>query len=115
MVPVESSSDILSVKAQKTGDRITVTIRNNLPHSLPTGDFSESTLLLEAYVRDSKGDITVVGQRDLARKLRTAIPTHSTIDWQLDMPPDSLLGLRLLRLSHDGDITDLADVDVPSP
>lgn len=111
----ELSSDILSVKTKKAGDQVIITIRNIMPHSLPTGDFSDSTLLLEAYACDSKGDMTVVGQRELAKKLSTSIPTYSTIDWQLGISPDSSLGLRLLRLSHDGDVTNLADVNVPLP
>lgn len=109
----ESSSDLFSVKAKKAGALTTITLRNNLPHSLPTGDFGDRTLFLEAYTRDSKADETVVGRRELAKKLRTAIPAHSTIDWQLDIPPDSVLRLRLLRLSYDGDIANLADVQVP--
>ena len=107
-----ASSDILSATAKKEDNLATVTIRNNLPHSLPTGDHSDPTLLLEAYTRDANGNENSLGQRDLAKKLKTAIPAHETIKWRLKMPPDSTLGLRLLHLSHDGDITNLADVQV---
>lgn len=109
----ESSIDILSVKAKKVGSLVTMTIRNNLPHSLPTGNSSDSTLFLEAYARNSKGKETFVEQRELTKKLNTSIPARSNIDWQLKIPPDSVLELRLLRFSYDGDITHLADFEVP--
>ncbi len=111
----ESEIEILSIETKISGASITLTIKNNLPHSLPTGDFGFRVLVLQALAIDSKGNPTDIGQRELVKELASAIPPLSTIDWQLQLPTDAImLGVKLKRLSYEEDvILNLADIKVP--
>jgi hypothetical protein len=115
MVPSEPQNDIISIEAKRSGSSVTLTIRNNLPHSLPGGDFGFRILVLQVLAIDSEGNPTIIGQRELAKEMASEIQALTAIDWQLKTPPDTVfIRVELRRLSYEEkDIITLADIKVP--
>ena len=115
IVSFETEIDIISIEANRNNSSVTITITNNLPHSLPSVDFGFRILILEAMTIDSKDNPTIIGQRELIKELASAIPPLGTFEWQLKIPPDTVfLRVNLTRLSYEeNDIIHLADIKVP--
>ena len=88
----------------KTGSDIELTLKNNLPHMLPTGDFGYRVLLLEVSTSDSGGKVTSPEQWEIAKELGNAIPAKETARWPLNVPPETkALHVRLTRQSYEED------------
>jgi hypothetical protein len=104
-----------SFEAQRTGSDVVLVLRNNLPHSLPTGDFGFRVLLLEIFAIGPQGSVTSLGRRELAKELRNAIPPKGTARWQLDAPSETrAIRVRMVRKSYEEEqVLDLMDVEIP--
>ncbi|MGR3310118.1 MAG: multiheme c-type cytochrome [Candidatus Brocadiales bacterium] len=115
MAPSEPQDDIISIEAKRGGSFVTLTIKNNLPHSLPGGDFGFRVLVLQILAIDSKENPIRIGQRELAKEMASAIQPLEAIDWQLKIPPDTVfIRVKLQRLSYEeNDIVNLTDIKVP--
>jgi hypothetical protein len=101
---LELGIDIISIKTKKVDSTVVLTIKNNLPHSLPTGDFGSSVLKLKISAEDTQGNLTVIDQRKLTKELDTAIDALSTLDLQLQVPASAVsLRVQLTRHGHKND------------
>ncbi len=108
--------DIISIEVNKrSAGQAALTIRNHLPHSLPTGDFGFRVLVLEAFAVGPDENQTRLGRMELVKEIKTSIPALGTFDWQLKTPPDTVfLRMKLSRLSYkENEIIYLADIKVP--
>jgi hypothetical protein len=105
---------ILTVRGKRKDSVLTLRITNNLPHDLPTGDFGFRVLDLQVIAVDKQGREIVVGQRELAPELSTAIGARSMLTLDLEMPADIVKAIvRLQRRSYqDADVVLLADVEL---
>jgi len=108
-----SQISIISITASRKDSNVSVSIKNILPHSLPTGDFGFRILNLKISSIDTQGKQTVVDQRELSKELKTAIDALSMIDLELDVPDDCVsLRVQLDRQSYeDQEIVYLADME----
>lgn len=104
-----------SFEAQRTGSDVVLVLRNNLPHSLPTGDFGFRVLRLEAFAIGPQASAASLGKRELAKELHNAIPPDGTMRWLLDAPPETrAIRIRMVRQSYEQDqVLDLMDVEIP--
>ena len=94
---------ILTVRGEKRGAVLTLQIRNNLPHNLPTGEFGFRVIELAVTALDGQSRDKVLGRRELTPELATAIPARGTLTWDLEMPPDTTEVLvRVQRRSYEG-------------
>jgi hypothetical protein len=115
IVSSETKIDIISSEAKKTDSTVAVTIKNNLPHSLPTGDFGFRILKLKISALNTHGNLTVIDQRELTKELDTAIPALSTLALQLQVPVDTAsIRVQLTRHSYEKEkVINLTDVEMP--
>jgi hypothetical protein len=106
---------IINVTAQRNGSLLTVQVANSLPHNLPTGDFGFRVLELQAVAVDKLNHEVVLGKRELAPELSSAVPAGGVLTWDVEIPPDAVGALvRLRRLSYEGaDVIVLANVEIP--
>lgn len=106
---------IVSVTAKSKGALLTIQITNNLPHNLPTGDFGFRVLELQAIALDKRNREMVLGQRELAPELSSAIPARGTLTWNVQIPSNAVrASIRLKRRSYDeADVIVLANVEIP--
>jgi hypothetical protein len=104
-----------SFEAQRSGSDVVLVLRNNLPHSLPTGDFGFRVLLLKIFTVSPQGNVVSLGQREFAKELGNAIPPEGTARWQLEAPPETrAIQVRMVRQSYEEDqALDLMDVEIP--
>lgn len=94
---------VLAVRGEKKGAVLTLQIRNNLPHNLPTGEFGFRVIELAVIALDGQSRDVVLGRRELTPELSTAIPARGTLTWDLEMPPDTTKVLvRVQRRSYEG-------------
>jgi len=105
---------ILAVRGERKGSVLTLQITNNLPHTLPTGDFGFRVLDLEVMVVDGHGRRIVLERREMARELSTAILARDTLTWNLEVPADAAKAVvSLRRRSYDEtDAVLLANVEL---
>jgi nitrate/TMAO reductase-like tetraheme cytochrome c subunit len=78
-------------------------IRNNLPHSIPTGQYGYRNARLTAELLDREGQIVGRQIRDLFVDLKTALEPGEETDWLLE-PRDGMqaVRVRLERLDRNG-------------
>lgn len=112
------SQELIGLTIEPSDRSLNVSIRNNLPHYLPTGDFGFRVLTLEVFGTDADGNTTLAGKWELAQESKTAIAAHGMRTWPLTI--DS--GLRsvravLTRRSYDDETLLLAErhVEVAKP
>ncbi len=105
---------VLAVQGEKKGAVLTLEMRNNLPHNLPTGEFGFRVIELAVIALDGRRRDTLLGRRELTPELSTAIAARGTLTWDLEMPPDTTKVLvRLQRRSYEGTpIIVLANVEL---
>jgi len=108
------SENIIGVVAKRNGSVLTVQVTNTLPHDLPTGDFGFRVLELQAVAIDGLNNRILLGKRELAPELSTAIPAGGVLTWDVEIPSDAVRALvRLRRLSYEeADVTVLANVEM---
>lgn len=109
-----SIHEMVSVQATRTGSRVELSIRNNLPHLLPTGDFGFRVLDLTVTRTEAQGDPVILLQEELTRELKTALGPGETWRRVLPVPePTSILRLQLQRRSYpDQPVLVLCDQEV---
>jgi hypothetical protein len=109
------SGKIIDVAAKRNSSVLTVQITNTLPHNLPTGDFGFRVLELQAVALDKLNHEVVLGKRELAPELLSAIPSGGVLTWNIEIPPDAAgASIRLKRLSYEqADTIVLANVKAP--
>lgn len=114
IVSFETEIDIISIEAKKINSTVIVTIKNNLPHSLPTGDFGFRVLILKILAADSRGNLTVIDQRELVKELNSAMPALSKLSLELKTPADTVsIRVQLTRQSYESDkVIKLADMEM---
>lgn len=114
-VPSQLDGDIISIDAINNGSSVTLTIRNNLLHSLPTGDFGFRFVVMEVDSLDSKGNTRVLAKKELVKELKTAIAPMAATEWQLSVPLDTIeIRFKLRRFGPEqDDIVNLVDIEVP--
>jgi len=104
IISSKTEIEIISIQAKKNDSSATLKITNNLPHSLPSGDFGFRSLLLEALAINSKGNETRLGQIELVKESKSSIPPSGSLDWQLKISPDTVfIRIKLTRLSYQKD------------
>ena len=115
IAPLETGIDVISIEAKKSDSTVIVTIKNNLPHSLPAGDFGFRILKLKISAKDLQDNLTVLEQRELVKELNTAIPAYSTLDLELEIPDDTVsIRVQLVRHSYDDDkVINVTDMEIP--
>lgn len=102
----KTSLDFISIEQCETRTDGTVfRIKNNLPHSLPAGDYGFRVLVLEAFAVSPDGNQTLLDRRELIKEVKSEIPPLGTIDWQLEIPPDTaFVQFEVSRLSYHDEI-----------
>lgn len=105
---------VLTVQGTRESSALTLQITNNLPHTLPTGDFGFRVLDLEVIVMDGRNRRVVLERRELAPELSTAIGARGTLTWDLEVPADAAKAVvSLRRRSYDEtDVVMLANVEL---
>jgi hypothetical protein len=116
MVSSNMDFDIISVQAIRVNaNEITLIIKNNLPHSLPAGDFGFRVMALEALTASTDDNEILLDRMELTKELKNAISPSGTFEWKLGVPPATdFLRIKLSRLSYDEeDVIYLTDIRVP--
>lgn len=106
---------ILTVRGERNGSVLALQIANNLPHTLPTGDYGLRVVDLEVTVMDGQGRRIALERRELAPELSTAIRARDTLTWNIDVPTDAATAVVSLRRRsyEETDVVTLANVELP--
>ncbi len=111
-IPTSDSTDgMIDLEVRRDDSGAQITLRNRLPHGLPTGDYGFRVLVLEVAAADGQGEEHVLIQEELAPETKTAISPEGTWQRTVTIPADSVsLRVRLRRHSYeDQDVLDLLD------
>jgi hypothetical protein len=104
------SQKLVTLALKPSGDSLDIMVENNLPHSLPTGDFGFRVLTLEVFGVDASGKSILVGSWELAGESSTAIPAQGARAWSLNIGPDFKAARAILtRRSYDQEALVLAE------
>jgi hypothetical protein len=97
----DSAHDIVSVQGVRTGSTVKLTILNNLPHLLPTGDFGFRVLDLTVSREDTQGTPVEILREELTKELKTAIGVGDTWQRVVQVPASTTrLRFQLVRRSY---------------
>ncbi len=88
-IPGELEIKPYSLEIRYHKEKATITATNNLPHSLPAGDFGIRINVLSVSIVDAKGDHTAIAERELIKDLGSAIPPQSSVEWEVAIPPEA--------------------------
>jgi len=107
----------VSFEVQKSGSSFVLVLNNNLPHSLPTGDFGFRVLLLKIFAVGRRDSVVSLGEQEFAKELGNAIPAEGTARWLLEVPPATkAIRVRLMRQSYEEEnVLGLMDIEIPLP
>lgn len=86
--PQSLSEPPFTVTLDKQDSQLLLTLENHLPHALPTGDFGLRIVRLNLVGIDSDGTEIDLGQHELMKENRTAIPAGASRSWPLPYPAD---------------------------
>ncbi len=104
---------LISLTIKPSGDSLNVLVENNLPHSLPTGDFGFRIVTLEIFGIDAGGTSALAGSWELAGESATAVPAQGAREWSLDIGPGfKTVRAVLTRRSYDQEALVLAEAQV---
>ena len=105
----------VSFELQQSGSDIELVFKNNLPHTLPTGDFGYRVLILEIFAVDARGNEVSLERREFAKELDNAIPAKGMLRLRLDAPRETrAIRAHLVRQSYKEDqVPDLTDIEIP--
>ncbi|RPJ38621.1 MAG: hypothetical protein EHM35_04100 [Planctomycetaceae bacterium] len=107
------SQELVTLTIKPSGDSLDVVVENNLPHSLPTGDFGFRIVTLEVFGIDAGGKSILAGSWELAGESSTAIPAQGARAWSLDIGPGCKTARAVLtRRSYDQEALVLAEAQV---
>ena len=97
-VPAEIGRSASSNRKELLGDTIdvsrpeetvvSITLRNNLPHAVPTGDFGVRTITIRASTGTEPKHIERQSEWELASKLGNALPPGSSRTWRFTIPAE---------------------------
>ncbi|NQV36242.1 MAG: hypothetical protein HQ515_26355 [Phycisphaeraceae bacterium] len=110
----DSGHDMVSVQAIRAGSTVELSIHNNLPHLLPTGDFGYRVLDLTVSGIDPQGHSVQIFQKELTKELKTAIAANDTLTRVVQVPISiSRLRFQLQRRSYsDHPVLDLFEKEL---
>jgi len=111
-IPTSDSTDgMIHLEVRRVDAGTQVTLRNRLPHDLPTGDYGFRVLVLEIAAVDSQCEAHVLTREELAPETKTAIPPEGTWQRTMAIPAETVsLRVHLRRHSYeDQDVLDLLD------
>lgn len=113
--PRDLDEPAFGIEAERRGTTVTLTIRNHVPHSLPTGDFGVRVVVVEARAIDGNGKATPLGRRELVKETGTEVPARSALIWKLPVSAQAReLRLRMWRHGRAGaDAIELIRTEVP--
>lgn len=110
----QAAEDMISAGIVREGSSSRLTVTNNLPHYLPTGDFGFRVVDLEVFAMDSEGLAISLARWELAKESGTGIPPRSRREWPVDLPADTQsLRIVLTRHSYDQEVMTLTEVEAP--
>ena len=114
ILPEDTADEIVSVSAVRAGSTVNLSVRNNLPHLLPTGDFGFRVVDLKVSMDDAQGNSVEILQEELTKELKTAIGAGQTWQRVVQVPTStSRLRLKLQRRSYpDHPVIDLYNDEV---
>jgi len=110
----ESIREMVSIQATRNGSTVELSVRNNLPHPLPTGDFGFRVLDLIVSRDDQQGNTIEVFREELTKELKTAIPAGDRLQRVIQVPAaTATLRLQIQRRSYkDHPVLDLFEQEV---
>ena len=113
--PKDLESPPFTVTVVNAPANLKLTIRNNLAHAVPTGDFGIRIVVLDAILVDAKGTNRFLGQRELVKQLGTALQPQSSFEWKLPAQKNarSLLVRMRRRGAEGGSSVELFKTEVP--
>ncbi len=98
----DSIREMVSVQATRVGTQVELSIRNNVPHLLPTGDFGFRVLDLIVSRDDRQGHSIEVWREELSKELKNAIASGDRLQRLIEVPAAcAMLRLRIQRRSYE--------------
>jgi Cytochrome c554 and c-prime len=80
-----------------------ITLRNLLPHNLPTGDFGVRIVEVVAQAIDDREQGTVIGRWELTGTAKGSLPAGAARRWVAAVPPDATrIHVEVARFTHGG-------------
>jgi hypothetical protein len=105
------------VGIDRKGSDVVLSIFNQLPHSVPTGDFGVRIAVVELTTCNANNEVVALGKHELVKELKTAIPAQASRTWTLSLPPDTIsIGVKIYRQGRNKSNTaQLFAAEVPLP
>lgn len=98
---LESIEKMLEIKTNYVDSEMVVTLINQVPHSLPTGDYGFRVLVLELFAQDDQGTEHSILREELAPEMKTHIPAYGKWERKIAVPSGSeSLHICLRRISY---------------
>lgn len=89
----------LTLDVLRTGGAlVTISLHNNLPHAVPTGDFGVRTIRVVTSTGTHREQLEPLDEWELAGELGNAVPSGASRTWRTAVPNDhTLLRIQVLR------------------
>jgi len=108
---IDATGELFSIDVNRSETNVEISLHNQLPHHLPTGDYGFRILVLELLTTDNQGAEHLLTRVEMAPEMKTHIPALGTWRCLVAVPDESVsLRVRLQRHSyHDQPVLDLLD------
>lgn len=115
LVPTNLDEPSVAVEAQRNGDKVSLTVFNHLPHSLPPGDFGVRVVVIEVFEKRPSSGEQPLAHRELFHEGGRSIAPRSSLHFEVTLPPGAAsLFIRLTREGRAGaDRIELLSQEVP--
>lgn len=87
LVPGDVAGDRLKLSVSVTDRILTVDLKNEIPHHLPTGDFGVRIVKITVMGISAGGASTVLGQWELSNSGNRALPAGQSRKWSMPVDP----------------------------
>ncbi len=87
------------VDVKRENNQIILKLTNNLPHSLPTGDFGFRAVIVNILTIQKDNIVKPLKRFELLKEIKTAVPPKSAISWDFSVP-DNATAIRCIITRH---------------
>jgi hypothetical protein len=117
LAPANADPPLASFSLRREGGRLVLSLRNDLPHNLPTGDYGVRVITVSAEALNAQRLPAPCGQWELTSAGEGKMASEAQRQWKTDPPPGTTaIRVRLVRSGRDGaNSAVLMETEVPLP
>ncbi len=103
------------ITVNREGEFFKLTLENNIPHALPTGDFGIRIITVDILAVQTNEEVIRIKRFELIKEIHTAIKPNGSANWTFSLPITTKAVRCVISRSHmnSGESEDLYQTEVP--